>query len=132
MLHPDPPPASLSPCGQYLRLQGHFSFSLWSFPVPPPSPFLPKGGESFSAFFGFSCLVHFRFPSVFHLGMEGVGGSSPFNYSSLGFTRRGRFFGAYYFLSLPLGSFGKLHFFKLVFPRDSGRSFCLSNPGLSL
>lgn len=45
MLYPNPLPFfSRSPCGQYLRLKGHFSFSLWSFPVPSPSAYLPKGG----------------------------------------------------------------------------------------
>lgn len=48
--------------------------------------------------------------------------------ASLGLARRGRFFGACGFLSVPLGSFGKLHFLKLVFPRHLGQSSA-SNPG---
>lgn len=133
MLYPNPLPFfSCSPCGQYLRLKGHFSFSLWSFPVPSPSAYLPKGGIiKVSCLFWLSYLVNFRFPPVFHLGMKGVGGSSPLNDSSLGLAKRGRFFGAYYFLSLPLRSFGKLHF-KLVSPRDLRQSVCLSNPTLPI
>lgn len=62
--------------------------------------------------------------------MKGVGGDSPLNDSTLELARRGRFFGAYYFLSFPLRSFGKLHF--LVSPRDLRQLVCLSNPGLPI
>lgn len=114
MLHPNPPtpPFSVPEAIRALR------FSLWSFPVPSPTLLIFPRGEKGVLPFGLFCPVHFRFLSVFHLGVEGIGGSQ--SNCNLGLAMRGRFFGANCFLSLPLWNLGNYIFLSQYFPETQG------------
>lgn len=110
MLYPNPLPFfSCSPCGQYLRLKGHFSFSLWSFPVPSPSAYLPKGGIiKVSCLFWLFLSGKFQVSPVFHLGMKGVGGAVLLMTLVWGWQREGSSLGpiiSLAFLSKALGNY---------------------------
>lgn len=121
VLYPGPLAHSfLSPLGQYLKLYGQFCF-------PPclPCPFLhlaylPEGGEKGVLPIGFS------YPGAFQVSfcLPPRGGGSWWEQTVLlmtvvwGWQGEGVSLGLLFCLLLQ--SFGKLHLFKLVFPRDLG------------